>query len=123
VRLTKLNGEWVIFNSCDAGNRRISLKGSNELLLFGEQDDAEFVIDHRIEQGDTISFETHWKGGEEKMLFRFIWIDRHLGLGRWLTISPNDNNSDYVFVDGGHEAGYKVVNQPCRECWGDECED
>lgn len=126
VRLTERNGKLIVFNSCDAGNLLLTIsKRENkfELLLHGEQENYEFEILKSDEFNDTIVFKAKWKDSDEIQDFKFHWTDREKGLGRWTTTYSNGFFSDNIFVIKEKEKDFEQVQQPCKECWGDECDE
>lgn len=123
VALTKTDTGLIIYNSCDGGNRLISIlknKSNYGLLLHGQQEDYEYIIEKVFKQSkDTILIETKWKDSEEKEVFKFIWSNKEKGLGVW-TYSFVQNP---VFVTSDRQKDYPVFNQPCVECFGEDCDE
>jgi len=125
IRLTEKDGKFVIFNSCDAGNLRLSITKNNAnlgLLLHGEQEDYSFEIFEFAQLSDTIFLNTKWTDFDEKQAFKFIWSDKEQGLGRFITTYSNGFTSDNLFVTREKQGNFETYHQPCKECWGDECD-
>jgi hypothetical protein len=126
VRLTEKDGKLVVFNSCDAGNLMLTItknKKHYDLLIHGEQDDAEYEIIETFKLNDTIFIKAKWKGSNEKQDFKFTWTDKQKKLGRFITIYSNSFISDNIFVTTDMQKNFDKLDQPCRECWGDECDE
>jgi len=123
VRLTKTDSTYIVYNSCDAGNMHITLKGEN-IILHGEQEDSEFTILEFLEVNKIITLvKTISKSSNEAQSFVFIWIDKEKGLGSWGTEFSNGHSWTYSFVLKDKASDYITVDQPCVECWGEECDD
>jgi len=126
VRLTENDGNLIVYNSCDAGNLLLSISNSDkkqELLLHGQQEDYDFTISNSRKLNDTVFIDAKWKGTDDKQSFKFIWTDKESGLGRWITAYSNGFTSDNIFVISEKQNNFERVDQPCRECWGDECDE
>lgn len=127
VMLTPKGNGYVVYNSCDSGNPLLTLshdKATTTLLLHGQQEDYEFeVLKAYTGSNDTIVLKAKWKGAEQLQDFKFIWKDKAKKLGRWITTYDTGHIADQVFVPANLQNQYPVVNQPCRECWGDECDE
>lgn len=126
VRLTDKDGNLVVYNSCDAGNLLLTISNNRdhfELLLHGQQEDYDFEILETTQQNDTISLKAKWKGSDEKQDFKFFWTNKEKGLGRFITNYSSGFTSDNLFVTGDKQTNFDKFDQPCRECWGDECDE
>lgn len=126
VRLTEKDGKLVVYNTCDAGNLLLTIskkKENFELLLHGQQEDYDFEIMESFQLNDTILINAQWKDSKEKLAFKFFWTDRKKGLGRWTTNYANGFISDQVFVTKDKQTSFEKIDQPCKECWGDECDE
>jgi len=126
VRLTDKYGKLVVYNSCDAGNLLLTIsKNSNhfELLLHGQQEDYGFEILETTQLSDTIFLKAKWKDSDEKQNFKFFWTDKEKGLARFITTYSSGFTSDNLFVTKDKQTNFEKFDQPCRECWGDECDE
>jgi hypothetical protein len=124
VRLTEKDGNWIIYNSCESGNLLLTIsKDDCELLLHGQQEDYKFMILESSKINDTILINTKWKDADEKQLFKFYWADKSRSKGIWTTTYPNGNTAKNIFTERDKQKNYNVISQPCRECWGDECDE
>ncbi len=126
VRLTDKDGKLVVYNSCDAGNLLLTISNKRdhfELLLHGQQEDYDFKILETTQLNDTIFLKAKWKNSDEKQDFKFFWTDKEKGLGRLITTYSSGFTSDNLFVTGDKQTNYEKFDQPCRECWGDECDE
>lgn len=126
VRLTDKDGKLVVYNSCDAGNLLLTISNKRdhfELLLHGQQEDYDFEILETTQLNDTIFLKEKWKGSDEKQDFKFFWANKEKGLGRFITTYSSGFTSDNLFVTGDKQTNFEKFEQPCRECWGEECDE
>lgn len=126
VRLTDKNGKLIIYNSCDAGNLLLTISKKGEkfkLLLHGQQEDYDYEVLESTQLGDTVFIKTKWTDSDTKQDFKFFWTNKEKGLGRWITAYFNGKTQDYIFVLADKQNDFEKVDQPCRECWGDECDE
>lgn len=126
VRLTEKDGKLIVYNSCDAGNMLLTISKVSdhfELLLHGEQEDCDFEILETTQLNDTIFLKAKWKDSDEKQEFKFFWTNKEKGLGRFITTYSNGFTSDNLFVIRDKQTTFEKFDQPCRECWGDECDE
>lgn len=126
IKITEHNGETVIYNSCDMGNLILSLSRNhqkNYLKLHGEQEDVDFEILRIIQENDTTHVQVIELNSGFKQSFKFNWIDKSKGLGRWRTQFMTGFKSDINFVNKANKNKFRIMNQPCRDCWGDACDE
>lgn len=125
VRLTDKNGKFIVYNSCDSGNLHLTISKKGEkfgLLLHGQQEDYDYEILESIEVLDTVFIFAKWVDSDKKQDFKFFWINKEKGLGRWVTQYSGGTLSDNTFIVAERQNDFEKVDQPCRECWGDECD-
>jgi hypothetical protein len=126
VKLTDKDGKLVIYNSCDAGNMLLTISKKSdrfELLIHGQQEDYNFEILETTQLIDTIYIKAKWKDYDEEQEFKFYWKIKEQGLGRFNTTYSNGLKSDNLFVTREKQTNFEKFDQPCRECWGDECDE
>ena len=126
VRLTDKDGKLVVYNSCDAGNLLLTISKLNnhfELLLHGQQEDYDFKILEATQLNDIIYLKAKRKDSDEQQEFKFFWADKEKGLGRFITTYSNGFTSDNLFVTKDKQITFEKFDQPCRECWGDACDE
>ena len=124
IRLTKKDNKLVVFNSCDSGNLLLTIsnvKKNFEILLHGEQEDSYIKILKINQIKDTVFMETKYIDSNEKQSFKFFWINKDQGLARFITKYSDGFVSDNVFVTTEKQNNFEKIDQPCKECWGDEC--
>ena len=125
IRLTEKNGKQVIYNSCEGGNLLLTFSKKSdhfELFAHGEQEDENFDIIESTQPKDTVYIKAKSLVSGNIVDYKFIWIDKEKGLGRFVTISKS-YKSDELFVTSEKQSTFEVIDQPCRECWGDECDE
>lgn len=127
VRLTKTSEGLVVYNTCDAGNLLLTITHTgkkSEIFLHGQQEDQEFEILNAYQtKNDTIVVKTKWKGTRTAQDFKFIPAEKEKHLGRWITTYPSGMTSNNIFVTTEKQMHYPKIDQPCKECWGEECDD
>ena len=127
VRLTSTDSGLVVFNSCDGGNLLVSiLKNNNsyKLLLHGTQEDDEFdILETTIGANDTVFFKAEWINSDEKQDFKFVWRDKEKKQAHWITTFSSGFTMNFIFVAGDQQTNYPKIDQPCKECWGEECDE
>lgn len=126
VKLTNVDGKWVIYNSCDAGNLLMSIsknKSKFNLLLHGTQEDDEYEVLDGRQFKDTIFLETKGLSGNNKQIFKLLWINQQKGLARWITTHSSGYTSNEMFTVKDKMGNYETIVQSCVECWGDECDE
>ena len=120
VNLTETDSGLIIFNSCNAGNLLIKVKGDSEIIMYGVQEDYEFAIDKVRNSSDTAILDVHWKGTTDKERFKFHWDNKSKQVGKWQLL--NSTVFGY-FVSNEKSKEHIVYDQPCIECWPEEeCE-
>lgn len=127
VQLTKTDSGLIVYNSCDMGNLLLTITNKQNkpgILLHGTQEDSEFdILEAYQSTKDTVIIKAQWYGSSKMQDFKFLWTDKAKQLGRWITTYENDFTSDNVFITAAKQNDFRKVDQPCRECHGDdECD-
>ncbi len=92
--------------------------------MHGQQEDYTFEILKAIQtESDTVKINTKWTDSEDLIELKFFWIDKTKGLARLISKATNGIASDETFVTADRQKDFPTVNQPCRECWGNECDE
>ena len=119
VMLTPTDTGFVVFNSCEGGNRLVSiLKNNNsyKLFLHGSQEDCEFdILESRIGPNDTIFLKAEWVNSDIPQDFKFVWKDKEKKHAQWITTFPGAATMDYLFVVGDQLSNYPKINESCEE--------
>lgn len=127
VTLKKTDSGMIVFNSCDGGNPILSLskvKDTIGLLIHGSQEDYDYIVlGSELLEKDTVLVKVKWRNWEGNQDFKFVWVDKAKQVGKWITTFKGIGEVDYVCVNSVYQKNFKTVNQPCRECWGDECDE
>lgn len=63
-----------------------------------------------------------WKDSDEKQDFTFLWIDKENMIGKWTTSYSSGWTTDYNYTTLDNQLAFPNIDQPCSECWGDECD-
>jgi len=87
VRLTEVEGEWVIYHYCFAGIATIQLNPTEndgaELIVFSGQDSETYdVVDKRhTDDAVILHVKNHYEGIEKDIVFRYV--DSSHRIGEW----------------------------------------
>lgn len=118
IMLTELKGDWVVFNPCDASNGEIIIQGQK--MIWGEGHEAEELMVKNVAyipnqfSLDIESLGKLYKNGIE------ISIDEKQQRYK-IRNKLYGGDKTRVFVAKEKLSDYKVINQPCKECW-DDCD-
>jgi hypothetical protein len=127
VKLTQTDTGLIVFNSCDGGNLLLTITNKDNnigLFMHGQQEDYTFEILKAIQtESDTVKINTKCTNSEDLIELKFFWIDKTNGLAKLISKSTNGIASDETFVTADRQKDFPTVNQPCRECWSDECDE
>lgn len=109
--LTINRNDTIIFNPCDANNKTIEVINDTIIVDYGQE-----IIKYYIVKKNKTSNSTKYKlrNFSEKIVFEEQIINQNLSY--WIF-----ENDKYLFSKKTNR--YKTLNQPCKECWGDECDD
>ena len=121
VSLTELNGELVIYESCDEGNRLLKIINNDMILLHGTQEDYEFEIKNiEKSKNDTIKINSVWKSSTVEVNYKFYWKDKENELVVWKIEEKQNMGVNGLFISKNKSEKYKTIKQPCIECWSEE---
>ena len=126
VQLTETDSGFIIYNSCDQGNLLMSITNEKNMIglfMHGMQEDYFLQILGAVQSNDTIRIKAKWPDSGEEEVLKFVWIDKAKGVGEIISSSENGNSSEVILVTQDKQKYFPIVNQPCRECWGDECDE
>jgi hypothetical protein len=125
VKLTKTDSGFIVYNSCEGGNTLLTISNKQNkpgFLLHGTQEDYDFDILETYQLNDTVIIKARWKDSKELQDWKFVWTDKAKQLGRWITTYNEGFTSNEVFVTATKQNNFRKVDQPCKECWGDDCD-
>jgi len=54
---------------------------------------------------------------------KFIWTDKTRGIAKLISSCKAGITTDEIFVIAERQKDFPTVNQACRECRGDECDE
>lgn len=126
VQLTETDSGFIIYNSCDQGNLLMSITHEIKrtgLFMHGMQEDYYLEVLGAVQSGDTIRMKARWPDSQELEELKFVWADKSKGVGMMISSSENGYSSEVILVTQDKQKYFPTVNQPCRECWGDECDE
>lgn len=125
IHLTKTDTGYIIYNSCDAGNSlyTIGFKPKPNFLMHGQQEDYPYqILDCYQIANDTIVIHAMGEGFTQPQDIKFVWYDKQKQVGRFITTFATGYTSNELYVTDKMQKNFPVYNQPCKECWGDECD-
>jgi hypothetical protein len=125
VQLTKTDSGFIVYKSCDMGNALLTITNNQNkpgILLHGTQEDYDFDILETYQLNDTVIIKARWKDSKELQDWKFVWTDKAKQLGRWISTYNKDFTSNEVFVTAAKQNNFRKIDQPCKECWGDDCD-
>ena len=125
VKLTETDSGLVIYNICEAGNRLLTITQEKDkfgILLHGLQEDYSYEVLDVSQENDIIEIKAKWKNSEQLQNFKFSWFDSENGIGIWETTFFSGRTDKYKFSTFERQFYFPIVDQPCSECWGDECD-
>ncbi|NQY31299.1 MAG: hypothetical protein HRT69_17765 [Flavobacteriaceae bacterium] len=122
--LTERDSGYTIFNPCDAENRRQQIVGDTLIVHGGHEIDKYLITSIERNLKDIYLFSTVNILSNDDQPFYFSYVDYESGIGYWKTIyEPVDFDKDLLFISTKDSSNFKVINQPCVECWGEECDE
>lgn len=126
VKLTETDSGLVIYNSCDQGNLMVSITHQNNmtgLFMHGMLEDYFLRVVGAVLVDDTIKIKAKWPDSGESEELKFVWIDKDKELSMLISQADNGQSSQVILVSQDEQSNFRIVNQPCRECWGDDCDE
>ncbi len=120
TRLSEMDKELVVYNTCDGGNLQLRLykegNGAWYILAHGQQEDYLLEV-KKITGSKNMVFDCVWEGTEDPQQFIFSWVDKAKGLAKWEAIGWD---WDHTFVSLWNEVDHLHIMQPCIECFDEE---
>lgn len=111
IKLTNKNSKEIIFNPCDADNKKLIVTKKIIKEYVGHE-----VLTHRIKsienEGNKYNFILENNG-----VFTFKYLS--LKKGVWAS-KDTYFNGDFTAIDSLYSNEIEIVNQPCIECWEKE---
>ncbi|MDG3581368.1 hypothetical protein [Galbibacter pacificus] len=128
VKLTKNEGNLVIFNPCNAANTMLSIhKNENGYRLVIDEGHKTFELKvvEAMKVADTLFLRAKWNWSESEKLqdIRFVWSDEENGIGHWVTVYSGGFTTDFPYVASYKKDSFSIVNEPCEACWGIACDE
>jgi hypothetical protein len=120
-RLTRWSdGKWVIFRPCDADN--MSLQIVHDTLVIGWGQDLSWGIIRSFAESELpgVHILTVFDQDEQALkICRLMWDDETYNRAKWWLW---DGDEPVLMLRAELADQYKVIEQPCHECWYD-CEE
>ena len=130
INLTKLGNKYVIYNPCDASNKEIKIdKAKQELFIqWGVEDNTFKILDfNKIDVDNIILKIKYGIFGEDRDTNIYIkYLDKGKKISQWnftFISGTSEINYEFVMTASSNANKYKIINQPCKECWPEvECD-
>jgi hypothetical protein len=113
--VTREEGEWILFYACDADNTTVTIKGDSIVIGWG-QDATAGKIESWSVAGDKLSLVVN--DTYETSVYQVQPAED--GLMQWHLWDDSEGQS--LFVHEPDKNKYRIVKQPCKECW-DDCDE
>ncbi len=110
--VTQEEGEWILFYACDADNTTVTIKGDSIVIGWG-QDATGGKIESWSLENDKLSLVVN--DSYETNVYQVQQAED--GLMQWWLWDDSEGQS--LFVHDRDKNKYRVVKQPCKECWED----
>jgi hypothetical protein len=123
--LTEVEGQFVVFTPCDAENPHITISEDRTALTVAYGHDAvvyairESTLKEKLVDG-IIGYKLTLMVQENDVTTKVTVEHVPDRPTRWSGLPWKEGT---YFANEGEVDEYPSVVQPCRECWGDECED
>jgi len=117
VQLSFKGGDTVIFNPCDALNRTLFISQDS---IFDNQGQEQVTMKiANAEHNDTA-----WVLHTPLADYTLVYYNETSGIAKWkIKYKPIKYPVKILFVQKEKSNCFKVINQPCKECWGSDCDD
>jgi hypothetical protein len=120
-RLTKWpDGNWVVFRPCDADNLSMHIAGDTVVIGWGQ--DASFGIIRSFAESEMPGMYVLTVADQDEqtiLTYRMMWDDEAHNRAEWWLW---DDDESVMLVRAELLDQYKLIEQPCYECWED-CEE
>ncbi len=120
VMLTPTDSGQVIFNPCDAENPQLQFLEEDGYMYLHEilgQEAEGYTVEEAVQTSTgemRFSVTSTLSGAHQTIVFNYTNKDQLVG--RWSGIS----HSEYEFVAATNIKTFHAIDQPCKECWGEE---
>ena len=127
INLTEQDGKLILFYPCDADIKQIIIDAEkNELTMkYGQEDDVFKILSTNYVSNKELNFNilysTFGKPQETTVNVKFIDVDKRIAKWSFTLIDgKTELNNEYLMISEPKSINYKIVKQPCRECWTEE---
>lgn len=129
--LTEEEGEFIIFQPCDAGNLAVSLNEKRTMLNveYGQDamnfdilsmEDKTKLSTNENKKFIILKLQNQFTGADHKKFEVIVEINPENKHSVWRGL-PYRENDALLMISAQDTASYKHVRQPCSDCW-DNCE-
>ncbi|NQY05895.1 MAG: hypothetical protein HRT68_06750 [Flavobacteriaceae bacterium] len=125
IALTEQKGKTIIFNPCDAANHQVKIDekdGTIQIYYLEGQEATLLEVESVSKTEKGYAFGGIIYGEFYDKAMEVTPLDTAYEMVNW-TLSAFDGNRTMIFTDAQYKTNYEVVDQPCKECWGDDCDD
>lgn len=117
VQLSIKNKDTAIFNPCDAVNRTLFISRDS---VFDNQGQEQAVI----KIVNTEHTDTSWVLHSSLADYTLLYHNKTSGIARWkIKYKTVKYPVKILFVQKEKSDRFKIINQPCKECRGSDCDE
>jgi len=130
INLTPQNGKFILFYPCDADIKQIiiDLEKSEMIMKYGQEDETFKILKMNYLSDKELNINIVYStfGKPQETIVKVIFIDIEKRVTKWtfkLIDGNTELNNEYLMVSEAKSTDYKIVKQPCKECWTEaECD-
>lgn len=117
VQLSIKSKDTVIFNPCDAANRTLLIKQDS---VFDNQGQEQVSVKILSAQHN----DTSWVLRTSLADYILLYYNEATGIAKWkIKYKAVKYPVKILFIQKEKSNLFKVINQPCKECWGSDCDE
>lgn len=116
IEVQKQNGEWVIYEPCDATSFMMALKQDTIIVGWGQTMDM-FRITNKKQTPDSSFTISALSSCEEKWTFE---MKASANKTHWVIKNSDGITHEKYLIPLADTVYYKHKYEPCEECWGQE---
>lgn len=117
VQLSIIIKDTVIFNPCDAANRTLFISRDSVFDNQGQEQVALKILNaHYIDNS--------WLLKTSLADYTLVYYNEATGIAKWsLKYKQVKYPVKILFIQKAKSDRFKIINQPCKECWDSDCDE
>lgn len=123
-KLTLTDSGYVIFNPCDRENETFRISNDTIFISYGHEVEYFFInyVKRNVKNVYQFAVRSYYSG--KTIFFYFSYVDTDRGIAFWKNNDkPVNYETDDLYISDKNKNNFDIVNQPCKECWGDDCDE